>query len=255
VAPPDAGAPGSLGMHHHPSSYSETWYSVFVETIPTRVTETEIAFLTRQLPSAHYGDILDVCCGNGRHAIPLARLGYRVVGVDNNAAVIARASRHAPAHATFHLLDMRRLRDLDRTFDGVINLWQSFGYFDDETNALVLRTVAPLLRPGGRLVVDLYNAEAVRALPPREVLERGEAVVQVRREWSGSRFRVELRYRGRTDIDLFEWRIFTVEEWEGLAGSAGLEVLMRCAWFDERILPSADHARMQFVLQKPHRRT
>jgi len=196
-----------------------------------------------------------VCCGNGRHAIPLARLGYRVLGVDNNAAVVARARRHAPAHATFQVLDMRRLSDLDRTFDGAISLWQSFGYFDDETNTLVLRTLAHLLRPGGRLVVDLYNAEAVRALPTSEVLERGKAVVQVRREWRGSRLRVELCYQGRPDIDVFEWRIFTVEQLEGLAASAGLDVLLRCAWFDERILPSAEHARMQFVLEKPHPRT
>ncbi|MGH7694006.1 MAG: class I SAM-dependent methyltransferase, partial [Gemmatimonadaceae bacterium] len=76
--------------------YSTAWYSTFLDTIPAEQTASEVAFISRQIPLASHGRILDVCCGPGRHANQLARAGYRVVGIDNNAAAIARAREGAP---------------------------------------------------------------------------------------------------------------------------------------------------------------
>ncbi len=232
------------------STFSETWYSVFADSIPARHTETEIAFLTRHLPQPAYRRILDVCCGRGRHAVPLAEAGYDVLAIDSNPTTIAHVQAHPPATAAFQVLDMRRLDDLGGTFDAAINLWQSFGYFDDDVNAQVLRSLANRLRPGGRFVIELYNGEAARALPSYEEGMRGDTLVRTRREWRGSRLRVELSYGDQPRTDVSEWRIYTVEEWRRLAAAVGFDVIVQCARFDEDIAPAADHLRMQFVLQK-----
>jgi SAM-dependent methyltransferase len=232
------------------NTFSETWYSVFADSIPAHRTEMEIAFLRRHLPRPAYARILDICCGRGRHAIDLARTGYDVLAIDNNPHAIARAQADAPADAVFQILDMRRLDDLDGTFDAAINMWQSFGYFDDDVNARVLRSLADRLRPSGRFVIDLYNGDAARRLPPHEEGMRGDTRVRTRREWSGARLRVELSYGDRPPADVNEWRIYTVEEWRQVAAAAGFDVLVQCAWFDEALAPAPEHLRMQFVLEK-----
>lgn len=232
------------------NTLSETWYSVFADSIPARHTEAEIAFLTRHLPQPAYRRILDVCCGHGRHAVPLAQAGYDVLAIDSNPTAIARAQAHAPTTAAFQVLDMRRLDELDGTFDAAINLWQSFGYFDDGVNLRVLRSLANKLRPGGRLVIELYNGEAARTLPSYEEGMRGNTLVRTRREWRASRLRVELSYGDQPPTDVSEWRIYTVEEWRSLAAAVGFDVIVQCAWFDEDTAPAANHLRMQFVLEK-----
>lgn len=232
------------------NTFSETWYSVFADSILARHTEAEVAFLTRHLPQPAYRRILDVCCGRGRHAVPLAKAGYDVLAIDSNPTAIAHAQAHALTTAAFQILDMRRLDELGGTFDAAINLWQSFGYFDDDVNVRVLRSLADKLRPGGRFVIDLYNGEAARALPSYEEGTRGETLVRTRREWRGSRLRVELSYGDQPTTDVSEWRIYTVEEWRRLAAAVGLDVIVQCAWFDEETAPAADHLRMQFVLEK-----
>lgn len=118
-----------------------------------------------------YPNLLDLACGRGRHTLNLARLGYAMTGLDLSprALSIARqklASQHL--EADFILGDMRD--PLPRTFDGVVNLFTSFGYFDDDAmNRAVLGSIRSMLRPGGFLVLDYLNEAWVRkTLVPRE---------------------------------------------------------------------------------------
>ena len=203
----------------------------------------------RQLPPDRFGSLLDVCCGPGRHANPLAARGYRVLGVDANPEAVSRAAAAAPPAASYLVLDMRRLDALSETFDGVTNLWHSFGYFDDATNAAVLGQMAARLRPGGRLLIDVYNRDHIATLPLVETLERGGTRIHSRRSWIGKRHRVELTYEdgGRDEV---EFRLYSPSELAALADEAGLRVDLACAWFRESLAPAPEHARMQFVLTK-----
>src|SRR5215510_13351140 len=117
------------------SEYSPTWYELFLEPIALEQTEREAAFVAAWLPLPAYAGVLDLCCGQGRHARALARRGYRVTGVDANTVALA-AARQVPGNSIVYLQhDMRRLEELPGLFDAVICLWQSFGYFDAATNA------------------------------------------------------------------------------------------------------------------------
>ncbi len=70
------------------NAYSSLWFKTFLETIPDSQTEKEAAFVERCLPRAKYTRILDLCCGEGRHARLLAARGYSVIGLDRDVSVI-----------------------------------------------------------------------------------------------------------------------------------------------------------------------
>ena len=229
------------------NAFSRDWYEIFLAPIPAESTASEVAFVARQLPLAEFPRLLDVCCGPGRHAAALCARGYRVLGVDANADAVARARIAAPA-AEFRTLDMRALGELEADFDGVTNLWHSFGYFDESTNVAVLRSMRERLRPRGRLVLDVYNRAHFAPMPAEEVAVRNGETVTTQRRWSGPRLRVELAY-ARGGGDSFEWHLYTPDELAAVLASVGLRVRLSCAWFREDLAPSAEHARMQFVAE------
>jgi len=229
--------------------FSPEWYRTFLDLIPSEQTEIELAFVERHLPLVTYPFVLDLCCGPGRHAASLVRRGYRVLGVDSNRNAVARARADAPQGATFEVLDMRQLDSIHGRFDAVVNLWHSFGYFDDATNEEILRQVYAKLRSGGRAILDVYNREHLVSLPSAEWGERGGTRFEAQRTWSGSRLTVTLRYASGGS-DEFEWRIYAPAELSEICSSAGFLPILSCALFDDSLEPSADYARMQFVLER-----
>src|SRR5215217_6384320 len=109
------------------------------------------------------GDLLDVPCGFGRHAVPLAAAGYRVVGVDRSAALLEEARRRAGGTRWPKLTraDYRELPFGDASFDAAVNLFSSLGYLGDEADTRVLGEIRRVLRPGGRLVVEMSHRDWV----------------------------------------------------------------------------------------------
>ncbi|MEM8556407.1 MAG: class I SAM-dependent methyltransferase [Bacteroidota bacterium] len=130
--------------------------------------------------------LLDVACGRGRHARLLAQRGYDVTGLDLSANAIATARHRAEQEGLtervrFVVGDMR-LPHFQQRFDGVVNLFTSFGYFQDEADhARAVDAIAQALRPGGFVVQDFLNADYVRAhLVPED--ERTIDGIDVRQE-------------------------------------------------------------------------
>lgn len=109
--------------------------------------------------------ILDLGCGRGRHSINLARKGYKVTGIDLSEQAIKTAREKVKElgleNVAFQVRDMRN--PLPETFDAIVNLFTTFGYFmDDEENARVLDSVVQMLKPDGIFVLDYLNAQKVR---------------------------------------------------------------------------------------------
>jgi ubiquinone/menaquinone biosynthesis C-methylase UbiE len=107
------------------------------------------------------GDLLDVACGFGRHAVPLAQAGYHVTGVDRSAPLLDEARRRAGNEPWPRLVqaDYRELPFADASFDAALNLYTSLGYLGDEEDTNVLREVARVLRPGGQLVIETIHRD------------------------------------------------------------------------------------------------
>src|SRR4029077_14769476 len=105
--------------------------------------------------------VLDLACGTGRIAVPLAARGFDVAGIDISQRALEVARAAAPELDWRHG-DMRELPWDDESFDGVINLWSAFGYFETQAeHERVLAEVARVLRPGGVFVIDAVNQVAL----------------------------------------------------------------------------------------------
>ncbi len=145
---------------------------------------------------------------------------------------------------------MRELAGVPRPFDAVMCLWQSFGYFDAATNAAVLRQMAAHLRPGGRLILDIYNRAFYAAHQGERSIERDRRTINEVSRLDGDRLVVTLDYGSGTPRDRFEWQLYTPEEITALAASLGLRLLLACTGFDEARPATATEARMQVVVEQ-----
>ena len=129
--------------------------------------------------------VLDLACGHGDLANRLAARGCRVTGLDSSAVFLDRARADAAAAGVsveYVEGDMRALPWTAR-FDRVVNWSTAFGYFDDTANRAVLGGIARVLRPGGRLAMDLDNLTSFLAsyVPSRVVAARGDGDMLVDR--------------------------------------------------------------------------
>lgn len=110
--------------------------------------------------------ILDLPCGVGRHSLELARRGFTVTGVDRTAAYLEDAKAAAEAEGLAGRIELVQgdMREFRRpgAFDAAINLYTSFGYFEDPADdRRVLEGFFASLKPGGRLLIDLAGREVV----------------------------------------------------------------------------------------------
>ena len=119
----------------------------------------DAALAARLLELAPGALVLDVPCAFGRIANQLATLGYRVTGLDAKQLFLDHARRDAAAlgvEVEYVAGDLRALPDAwAGRFDAAVNWFSSFGYFDDATDRRVLAGWRRVLRPGGRLLLDL----------------------------------------------------------------------------------------------------
>ena len=239
------------------NTYSSTWFRVFMPRQTEQLTRNAVAFLSRQLPLPRYKRLLDLCCGQGHHAILMAEQGYQVTGLDRDAEALAEAERRTQAarqQVTYVNSDMREVGALPGTFDAVINMWQSLTYFDEATNAELLRQIHGKLTPGGRFIVDLYNRDFFERNQGDKREEIAGTIVDSQGYMEGNRWHSVITYRDAQgsiiDSDHMEWQMFSPDEFVAWAAEGGFTSRLVCTWADENRAPSPDVARMQVVLER-----
>jgi SAM-dependent methyltransferase len=135
--------------------------------------------------------ILDLACGAGRHSIAFAKRGYKnITGLDLSPTLIAKAKQHASEEKIEINFIEGDMRSFDGTYDLIMNLFTSFGYFDNEADDdAVIRRVGSSLEPKGSFVLDFFNSIHVsRTLQSHssKLLQTGERVEEYR-EIAGKR--------------------------------------------------------------------
>lgn len=180
----------AIGQNPQPDWF-ESWFdsSHYHQLYAHRDNEEAARFIDRlveRLEPRQGARILDVGCGTGRHAKCLAAMGFDVTGLDLSAESIKQATESQHANLRFRRHDMR-LPFGTKVFDYVINLFTSFGYFEDPADHLaVIRNIATSLKPGGIVVLDYLNARfAEEHLTPEEVIRREGVVYHIAR-WADS---------------------------------------------------------------------
>ena len=226
---------------------------------PAERTDPETAFLREELQARipAGGEVLDLCCGQGRHAIPLAQHGFHVTGIDvqqNLLTAAETAACDAGAAVCWLQGDMREL-SYHAAFDAVINIFTAFGYFSDDENARVLTLVAQALRPGGWFIIDVANRDAlIRHAQPRSWKRLADGTLVIS-EWqwdprSGRYHHWQLLVEETRQREYrHSVRVYTCSELTGMLQAAGLAVEEVYGNFQRDAL-ALDSPRMICVAQK-----
>jgi SAM-dependent methyltransferase len=141
--------------------FDDEYLKIYLPQFTPERTAAEVDFIAGALALPAGSHVLDLACGSGRHAIQMAKRGYRVTGADFNPRYLELAAadaKRAGVEIEWAAFDMRAL-DFERRFDGVYSYFTSFGYYSDEENEAVLGRIARALRPGGKLLLDMVNRD------------------------------------------------------------------------------------------------
>ena len=194
-------------------------------------TRAEVDFLEGIL--GRRGRLLDVPCGQARHAVALARRGARVTGVDLAPEFLDEARTSAGANGVAIDLvraDMRELAFRAAGFDGAYCLGNSFGYLDLAGTTRFVAALAHALRPGARLVVETGMAaeSLLPGLAAEDAFDAGGIRLEVENRYLADKRCLETRgtfVRGAVRETPTWWHfVFTVDEIRALLEAAGLAV-------------------------------
>jgi SAM-dependent methyltransferase len=253
-------------MSDRESSYDEVAdFGALYDAVPAYGTRADVAFYLEEAERAGSSSrVLELGCGTGRLTLPLAQAGHEVTGIDLSPAMLARAReklgvqpRESRDRVTLLESDVRRIELADApAFDLVVapfRVLQHFAAIGDQLE--VLAGARRRLRPGGRLVLDVFNPSYAsmtrdrsaevedtpeQPLPDGHTVRRTVRVTAV--HWVEQVSDVELIYhvrRGeRTErvVQRFGMRWFTPAELTHLVARAGFRVDAIYGGFDRRPL-------------------
>lgn len=227
--------------------------------LPIEQTRAEVGFLLARLKPKRGERWLDVPCAYGRHleALHAMHPGLKLIGADLNPDYLAEIRAKESACAV--CCDMRRLPVADGSVNVVLNLLNSFGYFEAETNGdrMALAEMARALKPGGRLVMDLPNRQAlietVRHEPViRYASGRYEAIEEFR--WDPQKQTMHNRTRwkwpGGMEQATYALRLYTPARIKRMLERAGFEIEKVYGDFKGRAFTARESDRLLIFARK-----
>ena len=166
------GPVSNLEEHVNPDWWNRIFNSLYLKTDAdvvddSEITRKEIDLIASTLSLPQDARILDLCCGQGRHSLELARRGFKnIEGLDRSHYLIQKAkeiSSREGLGVKFKEGDARKLPYPNDTFDAVLVLGNSFGYFETVQDDLkVFRQIIRVLKPWGRVLIDIADGDFLR---------------------------------------------------------------------------------------------
>lgn len=229
----------------------------YSESLTDERTDVEVHALVRLLELDRPLQILDLACGYGRHANRLAALGHRMTGVDLTPGfleIARREARKSNLDVDYQLGDMRSIA-FEEQFDRVMLVFTSFGYFTDAENLKVLINARSALKPGGMIIFDTLDRDALlKGMRPYFVVEKEGNLMIDRFSFDGlqGRYhnkRIVIRDGIRKDKPYFV-RLYNPSEIKTILTQAGLELHQMYDGWEEKAYSSGAY-RMVVIARKP----
>jgi len=161
----------SLEDHVQPDWWRSIFNSLYLKTDADvvedlNITRKEVDLFSKTLNLTTDDTILDLCCGQGRHALEITKRGFKVEGLDRSRYLIQKAKASAKKenlNVKFKEGDARKLPFPPDGFEVVMMLGNSFGYFETVQDDLrILKEIFRVLKPWGRLLLDVTDGEYLR---------------------------------------------------------------------------------------------
>lgn len=173
---------------------------------------------------------LDLCCGPGRCSVALAKRGFKVTGVDKSSFLLKKGRALAKASGAKIEWVCNDMRDFVRpgNYDLVLNMFTSFGFFDNKKEDLVvLKNIFANLRPGGSCIIDILGKEQLsRSYQPTnsEILPDGRIIVmnhEIFDDWTRIQNEWIFIRRGKAKRFRFHLTIYSGQELKDRLQQAG----------------------------------
>lgn len=237
--------------------FKSAYRDIFVPLYSEDRTKSEVDFIIKAAKPRKDTRILDLACGQGRHSLELGKRGYSIVGVDYSRELLYLADEKAKEKKLtlkFYEQDIRKLK-LKNKFDLIFMFGNSFGYFSDDDNKLVLKKVLAHLKPGGVFILDLPNTIGMLRNPygkRNDKTENGEVITEnfaldpvtnrMSISWKFSNKKIQESYVG-------EFRLYSHPEIKTIAESVGFEYSKTYGSFSSEKF-TIDSPRMIVILKK-----
>ena len=142
--------------------------------------------------------ILDLACGIGRHSIYLEKIGFDVTGTDKSTNNIKKAKKSQNDKLKF--IQMEMINDTNRKYDGIFNLFTSFGYVNHDYNLETIKNIERQLKDDGTVIVDFMNTLFVKNnLVIEETKVIDDLSFKIKRKSDGKHIYKEIKFNDQKD--------------------------------------------------------
>jgi len=218
---------------HEQDAFWTKWGPFLFERRRWEQAPEEVANIISLLRMSPGASVLDLCCGTGRHSLQLARLGFSVTGVDRTRTYLDEARKRAEVEGLtveFIQEDMRNFCKPD-TFDVALNIFTSFGYFEDiNDDKKVATNVYHSLKEMGVFLIDTLGKEVLaRVFRERDWYEVDDMLVlqerKVCKNWTWIENRWIMIRDGTSDEYKLSHRLYSAAELSELLNDSGFTTI------------------------------
>src|SRR5436305_1103544 len=256
---PIGGAKAMSDTPWYETFFGDDYLRIYSPFLPAERTDKEVDNIISLLQLPPGSAILDLCCGYGRHAIPLAQHGYEMTGLDLSKKFLQLAQEDAEAKGVKIRWRCNHMKNIpfEEAFDAVINIFTSFGYLEDEEEDLqVLQQVHKALKPEGFFLLDtVLQTRVIRSFAPHSIIHYNDGLIVLeerRIDLPTSRNEVQMTILfpdGKRNEYKQSMRIYTLTELIHMLTAAGLQTQAYYGGLDGSSL-TMDSRRLVIVSQK-----